>query len=362
MRSLLEVLRGHEQHSFDDSEWTDLLDLADEENVLSWVAERLLLQEGGHSPERQKRLNAIHREAQLSSVVWIATLKSLLSAFERASLPVISLKGPCLAERLFGDAALRTCYDLDLLVRNSDLAAAENVLTNLGFRPNGCPDDYHHAWSRSGINVELHHNVENPFAFNFDLSTAWARANQSTFQGVPVWLLAPTDELVYLCLHGVRHRFERLCLILDLVFAFRILPVASAEAPERHDPEFDNVLALGWMMATRLDPQTPGAVFVSPADLPRLEKLADQLWNERMLGPAEILDWAAQHHFYLELETPGWRRLLRRWRHLRILLTRLIDDDFDFAKRFNLHRNWQVRLLRPIRLLIKNFHTLSRTV
>jgi hypothetical protein len=211
------------------------------------------------------------------------------------------------------------------------------------------------------MNLELHHNVENPFAFKFDLSAAWARANHSTFQGVSVWLLAPADELLYLCLHGVRHRFERLSLILDLVFAFRVLPVPSAKTRERHDPAFDNVLALGWMMARRLDPQTREAECVRPGDFPRLEKLADQLWQERMLEPAEILDWAGQHQFYLEVETPGWRRFQRRWRHLRILMTRLIDDDFIFAGRFNLHRNWQVRLLRPIRLLVKNLHT-SRTV
>jgi hypothetical protein len=363
MRSLLEVLRGHpQQHRFNDSDWTDLLDLAEEENVLFRIADRLLLQEGVLTPEQRKRLDGIHHQAQLSTFVWTETLKGILSAFQSADVPVISLKGPCLAERLYGDAALRSCCDLDVLVRNSDLAAAEHVLTDLGFRPNGRPDDYHRAWSRRGMNLELHHNVENPFAFKFDLSAAWARANHSTFQGVSVWLLAPADELLYLCLHGVRHRFERLSLILDLVFAFRVLPVPSAKTRERHDPAFDNVLALGWMMARRLDPQTREAECVRPGDFPRLEKLADQLWQERMLEPAEILDWAGQHQFYLEIETPGWRRFQRRWRHLRILMTRLIDDDFVFAGRFNLHRNWQVRLLRPIRLLVKSFHTSSRTV
>jgi hypothetical protein len=81
-----------------------------------------------------------------------------------------------------------------------------------------------------------------------------------------------------------------------------------------------------------------------------------------MLQPAETLDWAAQHRFYLQLETPGRGRILRRWRHSMILLTRLIEADFVFASRFNLTRNWQVRLLRPIRLLMKSLHTSSRTV
>ena len=201
MQSLLELLRGQlQRHNFDETEFAALLDLAEQENILAFAADHLRHLQIEYTPKQQKRLHDISREAQLSSFVWAETLKSLLSAFDRAAMPVISLKGPCLAERLFRDTSLRTCFDLDLLVRNGDLAAAENVLTDLGFRPNGHPDDYHRAWSRRGINVELHHNVENPVAFNFDLRTAWTRANRSTFDGVPVWLLAPADELLYLSL------------------------------------------------------------------------------------------------------------------------------------------------------------------
>jgi hypothetical protein len=233
---------------------------------------------------------------------------------------------------------------------------------DLGFRPNGYPDDYHRAWSRRGINLELHHNVENPVAFNFDVDAAWKRANRSAFDGVPVWLLAPADELSYLCLHGVRHRFDRLCLVLDLVRAFRILPVAFAAESERPDPYFDNILSLGWQMAAHLDPKTPAPAFLRPAEFSRIQKVADQLWQEHLLEPAETLDWAAQHRFYLQLEPPGLSRFLRRWRHTQILFTRLIEADFAFARRFHMSRNWQVRLLRPIRLLVKSLRPSSRTV
>ena len=72
-----------------------------------------------------------------------------------------------------------------------------------------------------------------------------------------------------------------------------------------------------------------------------------------MLAQPPVLDWVAQHRFYLEVENPGWNRLRRRIRHQQILFTRLIDDDFIFAGRFRLHRDWQVRILRPVRLLLK---------
>jgi hypothetical protein len=168
--------------------------------------------------------------------------------------------------------------------------------------------------------------------------------------------------MLYLCFHAVRHRFERLCLILDLGLAFRLPGLPPVGVAEWSSPVFDNILALGWMMATRLDPQIPEAACVRSGSRKRLEQLADRLWQELLLAPPKALDWAAQHRFYLELENPGRSRFLRRWRHQRILMTRLIDADFAFAGRFNLHRNWQVRLLRPIRLLMNRLRAPSRTV
>ena len=354
MRSLLELLRGrHPQGRLDDAEWAAVLKVAEEENVLPFAAERLRALDDECTQAHIERLDEIHRKARLSNFVWTESLKSILMAFHHAGLPVIALKGPCLAERLYSDATLRTCYDLDLLVRQSDLARAEQLLIDLGFSPNSHGDDYHRPWSRNALNLELHHNVENPLAFGFDLDTAWARARCAQFHLAPVWLLAPADELLYLCLHAVRHRFDRLSLILDLTLAFRGLANELAGLPELPMPGFENVLALGWMMAARLDLKIQEPGWIHLGDHRRLEELADRLWQEHMVEQSKTLDWAAQHRFYLELEPPGWRRILRRWRHIRILLTRVIDADIAFAERFHLHRSWQVRLLRPIRLLTK---------
>jgi Uncharacterised nucleotidyltransferase len=363
MQSLLDLLRGGlPQRTLNESEFAALLRIAEEENVLLWVAERLRPLDAGFIAERQHRLEQIRRDAELATFAWTQSLKGILAAFHRADLQVIALKGPCLAERLHGDASLRTCHDLDLLVRRSDLARAEELLKELGFHPNSLPDDYHRPWSRKALNLELHHNVENPHSFEFDLDAAWARATLSQFMGTPVWLFAPSDELLYLCLHAVRHRFERLSFILDLSLAFRRLALPATTAPQWGDPVFDNIIALGWMMAVRLDAGTPAphTMRSSPRDRKRLGHLADRLWQEMMRAQPPMLDWAAQHRFYLEVETPGWDRFARRWRHQRILATRLIDEDFAFAGRFNLRRNWQVWLLRPVRLLLKTLRPSPR--
>jgi hypothetical protein len=280
-------------------------------------------------------------------------LKGVLRAFDRSDILAIPLKGPFLAERLYGSAALRVSRDLDVLVPKANLPRAEAVLAANGFVP-GTSDDYHRPWRRQGITLELHHDVENPLAFNFDAEGALRRARPAVFQGERCWQLAPEDELLFLCLHAARHRYERLSLVLDLQLAFERLPAAAnGWHPRPECAGLNNLLILGLAMARHLHPGlsvTPEVAGSIPQSR-RLEKLANRLWHRLLANPSESLDWSAVHAFFLEIESPGWPRFRRRARHIRILSGRVIEPDYRFAAQFGLQRTWQVCMLRPLRLL-----------
>ena len=361
MQSLLDLMRGElNQSCVTPEECMTILDLAEAENVLPWAASCLRAQTDHRTPEVDARLRAIDRDARISAFVWSETLRSTLVEFNRLGIPVISLKGPWLAQRLYGDSALRLYSDLDLLVRRADFVRAEELLSGLGFLPAAHRDDYARTWTRGGITLELHDDVENPLAFNFGIEGAWDRAQPAEFEGVPALLLAPSDELGFLCLHGVRHRFERLSHVLDLVFAFRRL-----DRPQSTTPcQAERMLALGCMMAARLDPQLAEveARYTAVPDRTSLEKTAKRLWQQHMQQPAPMLNWRTKHVFLLSIERHGWDRLRAAVRHLRILSTRLITDDFAFAAHFHLYRNWQVRMLRPLRLLLGGRQTSPNTM
>lgn len=357
MRCLLELLRGQGcDRVIDDAEWETTLALAETEHVLPWAVARARSQQAWLSPAIAKRLSEIEREAGIASFYWSSELEGLLHAFAQVGLVVIPLKGPFLAERLYGAAALRASYDLDLLVVKDDLARASAVMQAIGFAP-GTPDDYHCQWFRRATTVELHYDVENPLAFNFHLESAWRRARPAEFQRQPCLLFAAEDELLYLCLHAVRHRFERLSLIVDLQLAFQKLNGGGDAVPLRPEAAgLGSLLTLGLAMARRLQPDLAVSIQLptSRAQTQHLEKVADRLWRRLLAEPGETADWRALHTFYLELELPGRARLGRRLRHLRILLGRVIEPDYMFAAHLGFHQTWQVRLLRPLRLLAKN--------
>jgi hypothetical protein len=356
MQTLLDLLRG-ELNGPDVAaeEWMKVLDVAAEENILPWAASCLRAQPNRGAPEVDARLRAIDREARISAFVWSETLRCTLAEFHRRGIPVISLKGPWLARRLYGDAALRLYSDLDLLVRRADFVRSEDLLSGLGFSAAAQRDDYARTWSRDSIVLELHDDVENPLAFDFGVDAAWDRSQLAEFDGVPARLFAPSDELRFLCLHGARHRFERLSHILDLVLAFREMPAPESGTPSGRRRESDRMLALGCMMAARLDPQLAEveAFYSTVPNRGSLGKTVEQLWQERMRERATLLNWRKKHLFLLSIECNGWDRLLACVRHLRILSTRLITDDFAFAARFRLYRTWQVWMLRPVRLLLR---------
>ena len=347
---LLELLRGHRVDlACDQPQWEQVLALAEQERILPWVA-RLCEQRPSVTPDLCNRLKTVQRDAAINAFYWSSELKAILRVFDQQNISVVPMKGPFLAERLYGETALRINYDLDLLVSMRDLPQAEAALTALGFIPD-MPDDYHRPWRRGRTLVELHHDVENPLAFNFHTPRVLDRTQSSTFLGQRCRQLSPADELLYLCLHGVRHRFERLSLILDLCLAFERL-AGDTSSQQSYSAESSILLVLGLAMARRLQPELnpPLRLQASPAQIKHLDNVADRLWQQLLTQPSEPLDWRALHLFYLELELPG-HRLRRRWRHLRILHTRVIKPDYEFAARFGCRRPWQVRLLRPLRLL-----------
>jgi Uncharacterised nucleotidyltransferase len=351
MQSLLELLRGHFNPAIDEPEWGAVLTLAEEEHVLPSTAACLRSQHIPLTPRLQDRLKIIERDAAIAAFFWCSELKNVLRAFNQSQLRVVPLKGPFLAERLYGNAALRISRDLDLLVSKADLAKAEAVLTAIGFIP-GAPDDYHRPWHRDTTTVELHHNVENPLAFNFKIENAIQQAHPANFQDQPCWLLNPEDELLFLCLHAARHRYEHLSLILDLQLAFEKLAGAANDwHPRSETTQLRDLLTLGLAMARRLQPEMTVPIQFRSLKKQHLKKLADRLWHRLLTQPSEPLDWSTVHAFYLEIELPGWSRLHRRIRHLQILAGRVIEPDRAFATRFGLHRNWQARMLRPLRIL-----------
>jgi len=148
-------------------------------------------------------------------------LLQLLSALKREGIRVVPLKGLILASMSYGDEALRTIGDIDLLVQTRDFARACKVLSSralseeVGLRrverlPSDgqaefwvcrCPD-------KSGLLVELKSQlVWAPRACVLE-SLIWPDLRPYSFGDIQVEVLSPELTILHLALHMMEHLYS----------------------------------------------------------------------------------------------------------------------------------------------------------
>lgn len=154
------------------------------------------------------------------------------------------LKGPALARQAWPEPGLRSFDDLDFLCHPEDVPQLSDILTAEGYMPEveehrrrshlwhfGWGISFHHP---DGFIVELKHRL-------FPPHYPWPARNNSSWRDQFTWqkldeveARAPTPalHLLYGCLHGIWHGWERLAWLLDIAGLLVRHPDALPKAQE----------------------------------------------------------------------------------------------------------------------------------
>jgi len=142
----------------------------------------------------------------------------------------VAYKGPVLGQIAYGSPALRSFVDLDILVHRSDFLKCATLLNAAGYNAReggaeGLSSLMHSkkrkdaAFIRSDIGcvIELHWALF-PQIRGIPLSeeSVWQRCEEITLSDQKILSLAPEDLVVYLCIHGAKHCWEKLKWICDI--------------------------------------------------------------------------------------------------------------------------------------------------
>jgi hypothetical protein len=160
---------------------------------------------------RQEYLNNYQR-----NLIFEAEVKQLLEAFNLAELPLIVLRGVMMSDKVFGNPALRSSNDIDILIRREDLRQVKGTVQGLNFvqDPRFLDDEYyerHHLHLpylklERLVLLEIHWSYDHKYTpFNVDTASTFASARRSEYQGLSILELGPEDLLVMLCLHAFKH-------------------------------------------------------------------------------------------------------------------------------------------------------------
>jgi hypothetical protein len=165
-------------------------------------------------------------------------LMALIDVLGEEGILTVPYKGPVLSERLYGNIALRQSADLDIIVRKRDVESVRDILMERGYVPSVFVDGANHGFQvesryserfdRPDCVVELHWAFTNKdVAFPLTLDAMAPRLAEHSLVGkrkIPVFSLE--DSLLILCVHGAKHRWDRLewiCGIAELIGANRRL-------------------------------------------------------------------------------------------------------------------------------------------
>lgn len=251
------------------------------------------------------RLEAMNASA--TALGHIQDLLGILERFGEAEVPVIPLKGPVLANVLYGDMGARLSSDLDIIVRPEDLGRARQLLLRMGYDSpyREVPEDVLLKtekdvpfFKRGHVPVEVHWALFEEY-HNFQFPAVWGRLVELSFGSRQVPSLPWDVYLVYLCVHGSKHVWRRLSWIADVA---RVLETQSSEqvqAAEGLARKFrsERMLLLGVGLADVLfNAHGPPALMQRARNDRKVQILVRQVVERQIEGdPTDRIDEAGFH-------------------------------------------------------------------
>ncbi|WLQ17480.1 nucleotidyltransferase family protein [Hahella aquimaris] len=179
-----------------------------------------------------KKICLMEREARFRNLKHYAELERIGGLLQKNRLPYVCLKGPALSARLYQDASLRECRDLDVLAPREHITVLGRLLKEAGYR-RVTPSD-----SASPLVVEAYLKSNKDFIFHNasrdiflelhmrldDNEYVLPELGEGLFErDYPYYknefghvCLSAEDEFIYLVMHGARSCWARLSWLSDI--------------------------------------------------------------------------------------------------------------------------------------------------
>lgn len=229
----------------------------------------------------KRELPALYLRHRQAGQVQTRILHDVLSAYAAAGIQALVVKGAALAHLVYPEPALRPMSDLDLLVTESELGRARELLADLGFDAPAPGDALPHRHLAAAtlqveglpVQIEIHHRL---FSDYRDHATAYVRSflpaakartrsRAAQIDGLTVpprpyalgdltaYTLGHEDMLAHLCRHLASHvnvwDYARLIWVADVVsLSERFVREIDWERVRRQSPMvLDTLSLLQWM-------------------------------------------------------------------------------------------------------------------
>lgn len=181
--------------------------------LLPLLYDRLKM-EGGDHP-LMPMLKGVKRNAWYRNSMLFHRAGEAIRVLGQAGIEVMVIKGAAMTIDYYRDWGLRPMEDVDVLVHYNDASATIHLLRSRGWKSldpwieqnsySGLTRKYEHAMHfphSSGQDLDLHWNLL-PFCIGPEVDDDfWIASRGTTFDGLPVRILDPADQLLHILVHG----------------------------------------------------------------------------------------------------------------------------------------------------------------
>jgi hypothetical protein len=320
-----------------------------------------LQQTGSHElpPEFATELEQRMAAIQAENLALVAELQSLLDDFHDREIPVLVYKGPVVASRAYGNIALRTYADIDLLVPPEMNDEARAMLRERGYQhqtTNGPVSQAVYRRPDQQPTIDLHTNViPEFFPFALEFGELYDRRITVDVGGTAVPTMAPRDACLIHAIHGAKHHWYRVEWVLATALLSQQVTDMERTVTKAEQLGCDRMLLLAFILARDL--------FSAPLPEAIENKLATNSDDAAVVKTAsdEIIDWILHEEWaqqnvkrtHIADFTLRSRLLSSRSAKVRFwfrALTEPRSEDIDWVALPD--ELWPLyRVLRPIRLL-----------
>lgn len=208
--------------------WDDFINLSYSHGVFPLVYDSLKKHKNIFSNDLYLKIKSINMGIVKHNMLMTSELINILKIFDKNMIEVIPFKGPVLSQLAYNNIISRQYVDLDIFIKEKDLEKAYEVLKSNEFISTLDKQFINNQLflkknsdiefvNKKNVSIELHWKLfRNQFLSNINSAEIYKYINTIYINKNRIRIFQNEILLVYLCMHGSKHNWERIEWILDI--------------------------------------------------------------------------------------------------------------------------------------------------
>lgn len=208
-------------------DWEDFIDLAHSHGVFPLVYHTLKYYKQNIPDEIYSSMKSYNMKIVKQNMLMTAELIKTMKLLEDNGIEAISFKGPTLSQMAYGDIALRQYCDLDILVKKENIYKIYKLLKNSHTRSLKLNNTQENIWFKyahdlglttpNNVHIEFHWlMLDSDHPISLKSIDFFGNNNLVAIQNSKLPIISNEKFLIYLCIHGSKHMFERIEWAVDI--------------------------------------------------------------------------------------------------------------------------------------------------